>query len=594
MYRTSLCTWQAILCGVPLLTAAACSGRIGEPEPPAYRAYDANGGRPAAPVVAAANGGNAAASSQAASAASGGSGGSAPVALDCMPGVLRPGPSYLRRLNRFEYNNSVHDLLADTTRPADAFPPEEKSLGFDNNATALGTSPALVEQYLNAAEALAANAVKNLGRLTTCDPASKGAAACGDDFIQSFGKKVYRRPLSSEERSALRSVFDVGAQTDFATGVRLTLEVMLQSPAFLYRVEFGAAPQSGERVVRLTSHEMASRLSYLVWQSTPDAELQARADQDALRTPDQIGAQVERMLNDPRARGSVAHFHDQWLQLDRLASLDKDAQLYPAYTPDLLPLMREELRLYLDYIVWTGPGTLDALLTSPVTFANQKLASYYGVSGPTSDQFQQVTLDDKRYAGLLTRSGIMAMLGKPNQTDPVHRGKFVREQLLCNQMPPPPANLMIKAPELSATLSTRERFTQHRTDPACNGCHQLMDPIGLGFEAFDGAGRLRTQENGQAIDTTGEVASSDITGPFDGAIELSSKLAGSEQVRQCVATSWFRYAYGRGETPEDACTIDQVQARFRDADYDLKSLIVALTQTDAFQYRRVVTPGGTQ
>jgi hypothetical protein len=225
---------------------------------------------------------------------------------------------------------------------------------------------------------------------------------------------------------------------------------------------------------------------------------------------------------------------------------------------------------------------------------NAKLATYYGVSAPSGSTFGKVSLDATQHAGILTQGGILAMLGKANQTAPVQRGKFVREQLLCTMLPPPPADIMIKAPDVDPNLSTRERFAAHRTQTLCNSCHQLMDPIGLGLENYDGAGHYRTMENGKLIDASGQVLQSDITDSFNGAVDLAHKLAGSDQVRACVTTSWFRYAYGRAETTDDACTLAGVNKQFADSAYNLKALLRSLSQTDAFLYRRVIAPGGAQ
>jgi Protein of unknown function (DUF1588)/Protein of unknown function (DUF1592)/Protein of unknown function (DUF1585) len=300
------------------------------------------------------------------------------------------------------------------------------------------------------------------------------------------------------------------------------------------------------------------------------------------------------MMQDAKAHDVFAHFHQQWLKLDQMTNLDKDAAVFPKFTNDLAPLMAEETRRFLDYVVWQGGGKVEDLLTSPVSFVNPKLAAYYGVSGVSGSGFSQVKLDPATNAGFLTKGGLMAMLGKANQTAPVQRGKFVREQLLCMPLQPPPANIMIKPPEISTTLSTRERFAAHRTQPLCANCHDLMDPIGLGFENYDGAGHYRTTENDKTIDASGQVLQSDIDGTFDGAVDLAKRLAASDQVRDCVATSWFRYAYGRAETNEDVCTLAVVNQKFAEAKYDLKALLVSLTETDAFLYRKVIPAGGSQ
>jgi hypothetical protein len=257
--------------------------------------------------------------------------------------------------------------------------------------------------------------------------------------------------------------------------------------------------------------------------------------------------------------------------------------------------MRQESEAFIDDVVWNGDGTLAALFGAPYTFANAALAQYYGISGVSGAGFTKVALDPTQRGGVLTQGGLLSLLAKPNQTSPVHRGKFVREQILCQPLPPPPANLQITPPELSTTLTTRERFTQHAADPYCNTCHHLMDPIGLGFESFDGAGVFRATENGQAVDASGRIDDAgDATGTFDGPLALGQRLASSSDVRACVATQWFRYGYGRAETDADGCSLQAMQASFAAGGYRILDLVAALATTDAFRYRRV-TPavGGT-
>jgi hypothetical protein len=507
-----------------------------------------------------------------------------------------PGPAVVRRLTRLEYSNTLRDLLGAPASSADSFPTEERRLGFDNNAAALSTSPVLVEQYLLAAEKTATDAVNGVNAsmtaLVPCDAAVAGVDACGQQFIKMFGARAYRRPLSDDDITALTGVFDAGKTTDFKTGVRLVIETILQSPRFLYRVEFGSPPQAGESVVRLDDWEMASRLSYLLWHTMPDDALLAAAADGKLSTAPDIDAQVERMLKDGKARGMVADFYDQWLRVGEMAGVEKDRAAFPSFSPAIAGFMRQETQQFLEAATWDEGGDLNAVFSAPFTFVNGPLAAYYGMTGVSGNAFVKVTLDASKRAGFLTQSGILSLLGKANQTSPVHRGKFVREQLLCTELPPPPADLMIKAPDLSTTLTTRERFTQHASDMACSACHRLMDPIGLGFENFDGAGMFRAVENGRDVDASGEVLSSDITGPFNGVLELQSKLAASDQVRACVTTKWFRYGYGRGETAQDGCSMGTIRDKFAAGGYKFRDLLVALTQSDAFLYRRVTTPAG--
>jgi hypothetical protein len=189
----------------------------------------------------------------------------------------------------------------------------------------------------------------------------------------------------------------------------------------------------------------------------------------------------------------------------------------------------------------------------------------------------------------MTHAGLLALLAKPDRSSPIHRGLFVRETLLC-QVPPPPPDIVPEAPTVDDSQTTRQQFTQHSQDALCKGCHQLMDPIGFGFEHFDGLGRYRDQEWGLDIDASGELVATDVDGPYNGVVELAAKLGSSEQVKNCVATQWFRFGYGRAETEADTCAMDEIQAAFAAADYDIKELIVALTQTDAFRYRHAVQP----
>ena len=426
----------------------------------------------------------------------------------------------------------MRDLFGDRSAPATDFPAEERRNGFDNNAIALQISPTLVEQYMNAAERLAAAALTNMPSLLPCDPLRDGEDACGQAFISSFGAKAFRHPLSAAESARLWTAFDAGRKlTDFKTGIQLVIETVLQSPEFLYRVEFGAAPGAAQTVVKPTSFEMASRLSYLLWQSMPDDELRAAAQQDKLNATDAIASQVVRMLKDPKARAVVAHFNELWFHLDEYDGLEKDVTVFPAFTPDIAPLMAEETHRFLDHVIWDGPGDVGAILTAPYTFLNAKLAGYYGVSGVAGDAFVRVNLDPEAVWPAHPGRSPLA-LAKSNQTSPVHHGKFVREQFLCDELPPPPPDITIKPPEVSSTLSTRERFAEHSASIACSGCHELMDPIGLTFENYDGVGKYRTTENGTTIDVSGEIAKSDVTGSFQGVTGRAQKLAASQKVEE--------------------------------------------------------------
>jgi hypothetical protein len=287
----------------------------------------------------------------------------------------------------------------------------------------------------------------------------------------------------------------------------------------------------------------------------------------------------------------VAIFNEQWLDLAAIDEADKDARIYPGFDPALRALAHRETALYVEEVLWKGDGKLATLLTAPFSFMNRPLATFYGVSGPTGDAFQRVELSAEQRPGLLTRGGMLAARALANQTDPVRRGKFVREQLFCQIPPSPPADLEVRPPDLDPNLTTRERFSQHSKDQFCAACHKLMDPIGLGFENFDAVGRWRDSESGKPVDASGEIVESDVNGSFVGPAQLASKLADSGQVRDCLAKQWFRFGYGRSETPADQCSLETLKALYAAGGNDVRELMVALTQTDAFLYRR---PGGAQ
>jgi hypothetical protein len=335
----------------------------------------------------------------------------------------------------------------------------------------------------------------------------------------------------------------------------------------------------------------------------PDDALFAAAEADELRTPDQISAQASRMLDDDKAKDLIRNFHTQWLLLTHLDSVTKDAGVYPAYDDSLRPLWKEEIQTFVEHVILEGgDGSLGSLLTADYSFMNEELATFYGedvLDSVTGPEFRQVQLDPDRRAGFLSSAGLMATHANANQSSPVFRGKFVREQLMCNTLPLPPNDLVIEPPELDPNKTTKEQFEEIGANPACAGCHTLMNPIGFIFEHYDGVGQWRDQQNGKDIDATGEVIQTDdIDGVYDGAVELADALASSTQVQECVASQWFRFAYNRTVTQEDSCSVEQLNDVFRASDFNVKALLVALTQTNAFLYRRAVelesATGGTQ
>jgi hypothetical protein len=495
------------------------------------------------------------------------------------------GTSPLRRLTRSEYDNSVADLLGDTTHPARAFVADTQVGLFDNTAATQTVPTLLAEQYLDAAVRLA-EGVSDINKLVGCSPTS--SATCVRSFITRFGRRAYRRPLTSEETTRFVAMYDnTLAISDAATGVRSVVAAVLASPNFLFRPEFGNGESSDVPGAQtLTGFEIAARLSNLIWASAPDDVLLDAAQNGQLGNRTQVADQARRMLQDPRARPALAEFYKQWFGLGRIDSASKDTGTYPEFDDALRASMSEESRRFIEDVLWNGDAKLDTLLTASYSFVNGPLAELYGVDGPTDeDTFQRVELDPSQRAGLMTQGSVLAAYARPDQSSPVKRGQWVRVRMLCQELPDPPANIP-ELPQPKEGVSNRERFAMHTSSPACAGCHNLIDGLGFGLEAYDGVGRFRTVDQGVAVNSVGEVTASDVNGAYDGAVELAAKLAESSQVRDCAPTQWLHYALGRAAESGDACSALELKNAFASSGGNLRELMVALTQTDAFWHYR--------
>ncbi|WP_437767276.1 DUF1592 domain-containing protein [Sorangium sp. So ce281] len=502
-----------------------------------------------------------------------------------------------RRLTRFEYNNTVRDLLGTSLTPADQFPPDEIAGGFNNNATVLTVSALHAEKYLLAAEALATEAVAgDLSKLVPCDPAAvEGQVtqeeACARRFVQDFGRRAYRRPLETSDVDRLMRAYAAG-RTDgsFREGIEVVIRAALQSPKFLFRLELRHDLDASSSRVRLDPYEMASRLSYLVWASGPDDELLDAAEAGLLDTREQLAERTRQMLEHPRARRAITEFYKQWLNLGKLGTIVKEESKFPGYDDELVAGISAETPAFVEHVLWSGDHKLSSLLTLPVGFATESVAELYGVTVPPGSTTPQlVELPPDQRAGVLTQPAFLAVHAHPDQTSPVLRGKAIRAKFMCQDPPPPPNDVDLTPPTGDEGVTARQRFNQHASNARCAGCHQLMDPIGFAFENFDAVGAYRTEEGGQVIDVSGEmVLSDDMDGSFVGVRQLAEKLAGSAQVRECLATQWFRYTAGRFENVDDECSLDGLRAGFHGSEGDLVELIVATTQTDAFLYRSAI------
>jgi hypothetical protein len=487
----------------------------------------------------------------------------------------------LRRLTRAQYHNIARDVLG-LDVDVESLDDDEKAGAFDSNGSA-PVSNVTVEQYRLLAESLAAEAKGHVDAIVPCNATAEG---CDAQFIRDVGRMLYRRSLSNDEVARHLGLFARGE--DFPEGVRLVLQAMLQSPVFLYQLEL-SLPDAGEGVVELDGVELASRLSFFLWNSGPDDALLDAAESGELLSPAVLREHAERLLADTRAREAIANFHAQWLAIDELPYLIKDPEVFPQFDETLRTAMADETRRFAQVVILQGDGKLETLLSAPYSYIDGPLFELYGVQEPPGHNAgQRVDLDPSERAGLLTQASFLATHAHADQSGPVQRGAAIRTNFLCDPPPPPPPTVNAVPPSPDPDATTREQFEEHTESPACAGCHALIDGIGFGFEGYDALGVRRETENGLPVDESGSlVATDDIDGDFVGAVELAQKLAGSEQVRECVARQWFRYAFGRVEMVADDCSLAMLDDAFAASGGNIRELLVAIVESDAFRHRLV-------
>lgn len=504
--------------------------------------------------------------------------------LACPSDPLSPAP--LRRLTRFEYQNALEDVFG-SELPDDLFPRDEVALGFDNQAGTLGTTDLHVGGYLEMATSIAEGLVAEPTRLAAMAGCSEQTPECLRTLAETLGRRLLRRPLAAGELDVyLETAGDATTPEGFDEGAVRVVATLLQHPEFLYRFE-RASSESVEGQPFASPYVLASRLSFLFWGSVPDGALLDAAASNALATRADVERQARRLVADERARRGLLHFYLQWLKLSDFVLVDKDRLLFTRWDDELHDELGRETTRFLEAVLWEDDARFETLMTAPYTFANAVLADFYGLPVTNPDQSEltkQVFGANVPRGGLLTHGSILATQAKANQTDPIHRGKFIRTQFFCTEPQPPPPDLVVSPPVLDPRKTTRERFEQHRADDSCAGCHDQLDPAGLLFEHYDAIGRYRETENGLPVDASGYLSETDIEGPINGVPELAERLTESAQVRQCMIKQWFRYTFGRGETEADTCTLDKLEGVFLNTNGDLNELLVALTQTDPFLY----------
>ncbi len=506
----------------------------------------------------------------------------------------------IRRLTHVQYDNTVRHLLGDSTRPSRKFPSEDYVHGYTNQASAQVITPALAELYGQVAERLANNAFRygDEHGLLPCEPASPADRACARAFVDDFGAKAFRRPLTDSEREAhVELLLQWAAQgKSFHSGAAAVIEAVLQSPHFLFLV-----PHANDSPAK--PFEVASRLAYALWNAPPDEELLAAAATGKLETRSSVDAHSRRMLASDLATETFDNFLAQWMRFDRLRNSVKDRNRFRDYGPEVAESMTEESRQLFRHLAWNDLDFRE-FFTADYTFADDFLTKVYGMSDPSVPFGKTEYPADSTRSGILGHGTFLAQTGKPIHTSPTERGLFVREHFLCQAIPPPPPGVDTSLPPLTLggrPMTIRETMEElHASQPVCASCHKLVDPIGYGFEHFDTVGAHRetelvrveptpqqeregakATEHSLPIDSTGFVAGIPDSA-FGSPQDVGRILAQSPICQKCIVRQLFRYLFGRSETSRDTEVIERAYNRFEQSGFVFRELVLGLVVSEEF------------
>lgn len=511
-----------------------------------------------------------------------------------------PGRVTIRRLNRAEYANTIRDLLGVEFNATADFPADDVGYGFDNIGDVLTLSPMLMEKYVAAAEQIAAKAIvadaagrkpeqlpESHRRIITALPsAERSPNEAAGQILRRLATRAYRRPASDREVERLVRLAAQGRASggSFESGVRLALEAVLVSPHFLFRVELDPP---GAAVRTLNEYELASRLSYFLWSSMPDDELFDLAGRGRLRA--ELDRQARRMLRDAKARALVENFAGQWLQLRNLEAIHPDKQQFPQFDDELRRAMRMEAEMFFEAVVRDNRSVLE-LIDADYTFANARLARFYGIEGVEGDHFRRVALQGaesvRARGGVLGLAAMLTVTSNPTRTSPVKRGKWVLENILGAPPPDPPPDvpMLDEGAQAVASGTLRQRMEQHRSDPKCAVCHREMDALGFALENFDAVGAWRTKDGDFPIDAAAALPDGR---EFNGPRGLKTVLRGNPDLfAHCFAEKLLTFALGRGVEYYDRPAVDRIVAAAKASDYRFEAFVLGIVHADPFQKRR--------
>jgi hypothetical protein len=494
----------------------------------------------------------------------------------------------MRKMLSREYRSSV-ELMLGPEAGAAATPPEDQAQdGFDAvGASILSLPPDAIELLERSATDIADATIANPATLAQVVPCVTGSqdAACYEEVATVLGRYAFRHPLDAGEIDRLTDIGLAGQQWDetgnFMSGLKYELMAILQSPSFLYISEVGEAdPQSGYR--RLTANELASRMSFFLLGRTPELELLDLAESGGLAEAAQVREVAQKMMASPEARVALASFFDELLRLRSLATVAKNAEVFPLFTPELGEAMRQESLLLVHDIVWNQDTDYRNLFNANYTFVNDPLAALYDIPEPgTGEVFTKVDWpESQNRAGYMSQASFLTWQSGPLRNSPSKRGKYVQEMILCNEVPPPDPNAELDLPEPEENQTLKELLEQHMENDGCKSCHANFDPIGFAYEFYDGIGAYRTTDNGGPISANGEIVG---IGAWNNARELGEVLAADARTARCLIENFIRGSLGHAPTKGERPGIDALDADFAESGYSVKSLLVEMVTSPVFQ-----------
>ncbi len=477
-----------------------------------------------------------------------------------------------RRIAISEYEQLVSSLVGKPVALAGLFAADPLENGYDNQSEVLTVSGGNFDTFVQAAET-AALALEPPG-------CSGNGRACAESFAEDFGARAFGRPIEGDELHRLLSVYDAGAEETHEAGVRLLAQAVLSSPHVLYRLELGADEAEGE-VVALTPPEVANSIAFALTGSRPEPDLieDAASDPDFL-DPESLRDDAERLVSSDLGRAHIERFLRSWLGVSDVRNVYKVPAYFRGFSDETKVALDEELSGFIQGVL-AADGTLESLLGAPRSAKPNAAVDFIYSEDPEGTDLRR---------GVLSLGGWLAAHSPVHRSSPVDRGIAIRTRFFCESLPPPPAEALATAPSVDPekdVITTRQKFEQHTADPACSSCHQYVDPIGFGLEMMDGIGRYRTMESGQPIDSSGELMSTDVDGPFEGPAELAERLLESRQVRDCFVQQMFRFVEGRSERPEDKCELAPIQERFAEGRQTIPALAVEIAVRPGALARKV-------